>query len=68
MDKTFQELPHWRFRAEEVSAGCYRIKGDNALTGGNLDLSGQNAEQVFDEARKIAQDMDRQTHRKLAKS
>jgi len=66
--KTFQELPHWTFHVDEVSFGCYRVKGRNGLTGANLEISGENPEQLLSEAKVIAGHLVQQTHRKQSKS
>ena len=42
MERAFQELPHWIFWADEVSAACHRVKGENSLTGANLELTAGN--------------------------
>lgn len=60
MEKTFHELPHWTFHADEVSAGRYRVKGANTLTDANLEISGEDPERLFDEAKIVAEDMDQQ--------
>jgi len=67
LEKTFQELPHWTFHVDEVSSGCYRVKGGNALTGANLEISGENPEQLLSKAKVIAGDLEQQTRRKPSK-
>lgn len=59
MERTFKELPNWTLWADEVSAGCYIIKGKNSLTGANLEIPCENPKPLFKEARGIAQDRDR---------
>jgi hypothetical protein len=68
MEKTFQELPNWTFWVDEVSAGCYRVQGKNALFGSNLELTGEEPDDLFDEAKLIAADMERQVRGKLDRS
>lgn len=68
MEQTFQELPHWSFSAEEVSAGVYRIKGKNSVTGANFEVTVAEPELLFAEAKTIAAQMDQQTHRKSPRS
>jgi hypothetical protein len=68
IEKTFQELPNWTFWADEVSAGCYRVKGTNSLFGSNLELTGENPEESFDEAKLVAEGMERQVRAKLNRS
>ena len=68
MEKTFQELPNWTFWADEVSAGCYRVRGENALVGSNLELTGLNPDELLDEAKRIAEDLERQVRSKLGRS
>lgn len=64
MEKTFQELPHWTFHVNEAWVGCYRVKGNSAVTGANLEISGENPEQLLNEAKSIAEDMERRSDRK----
>ena len=61
VEKTFQELPHWTFHVDEVSLGCYLVTGGNALTGANLEISGENPEQLLSKAKVIAGDLERQS-------
>ena len=67
-EKTFQELPHWTFQIDEVSLGCYLVTGGNALTGANLEISGENPEQLLSKAKVIAGDLEQQSHRRQSKS
>jgi len=68
MEKIFQELPHWTFHVVEVSLGCYLVTGGNALTGTNLEISGENPEQLLSKAKVIAGDLEQQSHRRRSKS
>jgi hypothetical protein len=68
MKKTFQELPNWTFWANEVSAGCYRVKGRDSIFGSNLELTGGDPDELFDKAKLIAEDMERQVRAKLNRS
>jgi len=68
MEKAFQALPNWTFWANEVSAGCYRVKGRNALFGSNLELTGDDPDELIHEARRIAANMERQVCGKLDRS
>ena len=67
MEKIFQELPHWTFHVVEVSLGCYLVTGGNALTGTNLEISGENPEQLLSKAKVIAGDLEQQSHRRRSK-
>jgi hypothetical protein len=60
MEKTFQELPNWMFCIDEVSTGCYTVKGRNSQFGSNLELTGENPDELLDKAKLIAEDMERQ--------
>ena len=68
MQETFQDLPNWTFWIDEVSLGCYRVKGKNALFGSNLELTGEIPDEMLNEAKRIAADMDRQVRDKLHRS
>lgn len=68
MEQTFQELPHWSFSAEEVSAGVYRVNGKNSVTGANFEVTVAEPELLLAEAKTIAAQMDHQTSRKSPRS
>ena len=65
MEKTFHDLPNWTFWIDEVSVGIYNVKGKDRVFGANLDLTGEDPDQLLREARQAASDMDRQTRRKV---
>lgn len=63
MEKKFQDLPNWTFWVDEISVGVYNVKGRDRLFGANLDLTGKDPEELLQEARRTAEDMDRQIRR-----
>ncbi len=68
MEKMFQELPNWTFWCDEVSAGGYRVEGRSSVFGSKLELAGENPDELFDKAKLIAADMERQVRAKLNRS
>ena len=65
MQKNFQDLPNWTFWVDEISVGIYNVKGKNKVFGSNLDLTGEDPEELLQQARSAAAEMDRQTSRKI---
>jgi hypothetical protein len=68
MQKKFANLPSWTFWTEEISAGVYNVKGKDCISGANLDLTGQDPEQLLQQARRAAVDLDRQVRGKCKRS
>jgi|HubBroStandDraft_3_1064219.scaffolds.fasta_scaffold292183_1 hypothetical protein len=65
MEKKFQELSNWTFWIDERSSGCYNVKGQDEVFGCNLDLTGDDPEDLLDRARRSAHEMERQIRDKL---
>ena len=65
MEKEFKDLSDWVFHVDEVSAGVYKVKGRNGISGSNFDLSGTHLEELFRQARETASHMDKETRRRV---
>jgi hypothetical protein len=51
--KTFEDLPGWTFEMEEVSAGCYLVKGSDKY-GRSIEVDGYDPDAMLEECRRYA--------------
>ena len=54
--RSFSDLPDWRFEIDEVSAGVFRVKGVEAA-GRSVEASGTDPDAVLADCKKAAAEM-----------
>jgi hypothetical protein len=56
MTREFTDLPGWRFTIHEVSAGCYRVEGQDAQ-GHQVSTTGTDVEAALNQCKLYAIDV-----------